>query len=220
MWIFASERPVASGSIEFKGENYTELTFGNPEGGLFHFELNQLFPPISPTYSELEIEILDEHYDHLYSVYKDLWQELHPNEDDLLTTYSDTKMSFQVVLPESKKIHIRAFTGLGEPIIVNVYKKTGGYFYAKFFMWIFLVVTALMVLGSAKLGDPFTMIYYVRKSKGLRNNRMLKRCVLIAFVFIGLILTLCLTRTGYAHGGEDTTTPSFFYGTEGVNYLG
>ena len=81
------------------------------DNGIYTFELTQNFPRHSaPLYSELEIEVLNEDYDHAYSVYKDLWQEIHPNDRGTSSIYRDLKIYFELNIKKAGKYYLRGIS--------------------------------------------------------------------------------------------------------------
>lgn len=218
--IFSNQETLDVGLMETRASNLITIEFDKSESGLFEFKVSQDFPAEAPLYSELEIEVLDEHYDHMYSFYKDLWQEVHPNGEGGNAMYNDTRLEFQVVLPETKRVHIRAFTALKEPITIAVSKRIAGIIYLKLFFWIFLVVSTILLIGMMKWGTPAEMIQRFKKSKSIKHNKGLKLYTLGLLLLIIGISLLSIYYVGYPHGGGQSTTPSIFFGTDNVNYLG
>jgi len=210
---------VGIGQIDFLDGAYVPIE--TPEGeGLYSFNVRQNFPPHAPVYSELEIEVLDEHKAHLYSVYKDLWQEDHPNGEGGISQYRDVVMDFKVAVPENRRLYVRAFTNLKTPIDVTVRKQRSGSLYFWYAFFASGAFSVIFIVGYRNWGTPFEMIKRVKKSKSIWKNKGFIRFSIVLLGGVIFLLVLSFRYTGYAQGGDRTQTPSFFFSNEEVIYLG
>lgn len=190
---------------------------------LYWFDLTQNFSstPV-PLYSELEVEILDENYDHVYSVYKDLWQERHSDGEGGSQVYSDTRIQFEVELPKAGEYYVRIFSynkNYGS-IIGTVAKHNSGGLYFGFFAILFGTISVIFIFGAESWGSPFTMIGALSKIKDIRKNRLFLIFFVTFCVIYSASLIIAITHYGYAAGGDKTVLPSFFHLKHSVIYLG
>lgn len=190
---------------------------------VYQFEVFQAFPVAeAPLYSELEIEILDKNWDHVYSVYKSLWQEKHPNGEGGRSIYSDLKMEFEIELPEAGAYYIRPISHNGNNNLVKTkVKKTfiGGIYFPYYGIF-FGVLSILLIVGSQKWGTPSMMYGVLPKLRSWKDNRFFKLgAVFCILLFIGS-WAAAIAHYGYAAGGEEIILPTYFYQTNTVIYLG
>lgn len=222
-WIITSNTSlVTNGSAYFhKGQ---VMSFeASSAGAIYHFDLKQDFSGSKPPlYSELEIEIIDANLDHVYTVYKDLWLESHPNGDGGIGVYKDLNISFDVELPEAGIYHIRGISHNNNEALIsgNIFKKTAGSMYFGFYSLIFGILSLILIIGSQKWGSPFMMYAALPKLRSWKENRaFLRTSSLIILLFIGTWI-ISITHYGYAAGGDEIVLPTYFYKTNAVIYLG
>ena len=222
-WFFTSSTSlVENGSAYFhKGE---VISFEAPTGGaIYHFDLKQDFSAgKSPLYSELEIEIIDANLDHIYTVYKDLWLESHPNGEGGIGVYKDLAIRFDVELPEAGIYYLRGISHNNNEALIsgNIFKKTAGSLYFGFYALIFGILSLILMLGFQKWGSPVMMIEVWPKLMSWKENTgFLRATTLVIFLFIGTWI-ISITHYGYAAGGDEIVLPTYFYKTNTVIYLG
>ncbi len=213
---------ITNGSANFrKGQ---VISFETPTGGaIYHFELKQDFSGSkSPLYSELEIEIIDANLDHVYTVYKDLWLESHPNGEGGIGVYKDFDITFDVELPEAGTYYLRGISHNNNETLVSgsIFKKTAGSMYFGFYSLIFGILSLILIIGSQKWGSPILMIEILPKLRSWRENYLfLRAATLVIFLFIGTWI-ISITHYGYAAAGDEIVLPTYFYKTNSVIYLG
>ena len=194
-----------------------------PQGNkLYHFNIDQSFSNKTPEYSELEIELLDKNYNHIYSVGKNLWQEQYPGENGGLKLYHDRKIKFDLELKNKGIYYIRgiSYNGNNGGLRVEVHKKTSGSLYFGFYTIIFIILTVVLIIGSGTWGTPTMMFASLKKIKNLSNNRLFSN-LLISFtiLFIGAVI-ISISHYGYASSGEDANLPTYFLSKDKEIYLG
>lgn len=194
-----------------------------PDGGeVYNFEVSQVFPATeAPLYSELEIEILDSKMDHMYSVYKDLWQERHSNGEGGRSIYSDLRMEFEIELPEKGTYFIRPIPyndNLGY-INVRVSKRRFGNIYFKYYAITFGILSFILLIGSGLWGDVTEMWSEMIKKKTYKNRQSQLFAGALLAIFIGIFI-INISHYGYAKAGEETRLPTWFYSNGDVYYLG
>ena len=192
-------------------------------GGLYRFELSQIFSSKTPLYSELEIEILDANYDHVYSIYKDLWQEKHSNGDGGRKTYSDKQLAFELELENAGTYFIRGVSHnnyITGKINCTVLHKTMGSLYFRTYTIAFAILAVLLIMGKSAWGNPVQMLSSISKAKSLKKNKLFWRVFLGLGILFVTCLIISLTHYGYASGGGKSILPTYFYGTDSVIYLG
>lgn len=222
-WFITSNTSlVTNGSAYFhKGQ---VISFETPTGGaIYHFDLKQDFSGSKPPlYSELEIEIIDANLDHVYTVYKDLWLESHPNGEGGIGVYKDLNISFDVELPEAGIYYIRGISHNNNEALVsgNIFKKTAGSMYFGFYSLLFGILSLILIIGYQKWGSPILMIEILPKLRSWKENTgFLRTATLVIFLFIGTWI-ISITHYGYAAGGDEIVLPTYFYKTNTVIYLG
>jgi hypothetical protein len=190
---------------------------------LYWFDLTQSFSSEQPPlYSELEAEILDENYDHVYSVYKDLWQERHSNGEGGSQLYWDTRVQFEVELPKAGEYYVRIFSynkNYGSVMGTVATHNSGGLYFG-FFAILFGTISVIFFFGAEAWGSPFTMIRVLPKIKDIRKNRLFFIFLVTFCVIYSVSLIIAITHYGYAAGGDKTVLPSFFHLKHSVIYLG
>ncbi len=209
--------------------NYSEVGMGMakieiPESNvLYRFEINQDLPGgKAPLYSELEIEILDENWDHVYSVYKNLWQEWHPNGEGRRSIYRDSKMEFEIELPKAGAYYIRPIShnGNNSRVRTEVLQIFIGGIYLPYYGMFFGALSVLLLLGSQVWGTPSMMYGVLPKLRSWMDNSLFKLAAFFCIVlFIGSWVA-AFAHYGYAAGGNETILPTYFYRTNTVIYLG
>lgn len=220
-WLFAQRESKISVSSIKPHENQLAKFEAGRANYIYKFNISQaLTPNVSPVYSELEIEILDENYLHVYSVYKDLWQERYLNDEGRNQLYSDKKMEFEVELPKKGTYYIRPITGNESEIGIQVYQKPLGELYFFYYMILFFVLSVIILFGGGFWGMPPNMYKSLKKIRNIKKNK--------AFLYFtaGVILLfvsawfVAITHYGYAQGGDKTVLPTLFYYDGKVTYLG
>ncbi len=222
-WIVTTGKDkITSTSMNFNGNSIGKIEVFNDEG-LYRFESYQVFSAgVAPLYSELEIEILDENWDHVYSFYKDLWQERYSNGEGGNPIYHDREMAFEVELPKAGIYYIRPIShnnNLGD-VNLTVYSRSGGSMYFSYYSIIFGALSAILILGSGAWGNPFDMYYALPKIMNWKRNKLFKRIALTCIIIFAGTWFAAVTHYGYPAGGDETVLPTFFYRTNNVTYLG
>lgn len=191
---------------------------------IYVFDVAQTFTFAStPQYSELELEILDKNHKHVYSVYKDLWMERHPNGDGGTSVYSDLKMNFELEFEKKGTYFIRPISHNGNlsPINVSIETRTlGGGLYFGFYAITFLVLSLILFFGKDYWGSPRDLLEACPSINELRYNKRF----LIVFSTVSLVFLSCivisLTHYGYPSCGDKTILPTKFLSTNNLIYLG
>ena len=217
---FISARSYEVSNFHFNGIGEVEIPADN---GLYKFNIKQNLPTDkAPLYSELEIEILDENFDHVYSVYKDLWQELYQDENYRTKLYSDLNVEFKLELQKAGIYHIRTIShnnnyGL---FTANVSKMVFGGMYFPFYSILFGVLSVLLFFASPNLGSPSDMLAVLPKLRSWKQNRAFHYALGVALVlFIGCWVA-AFNNYGFASGGDKTVLPTYFFRNNAVTYLG
>lgn len=191
---------------------------------IYQFDIAQsFFGGILPQYSELEIELLDEDHKHVYSVYKNLWMEQHPNGNGGYSVYSDLKMNFNLEFKKKGTYFVRAIAhnaNLG-PVKVSIEQRTlGGGLYIWFYAIVFLVLSAVVYFGKNYWGNPSKLLEAFPSFSELKSNTTF----LIVFSVVTALFVTCvvfgITHYGYASCGDGTILPTKFIGTDNLIYLG
>jgi hypothetical protein len=221
-WFFTiRSSEVATVAVDFNKAGMAKIDI--PESNaLYKFDVSQDFAGTAPLYSELEIEILDKNWDHVYSVYHDLWQESHPNGERGNSIYSDLEMNFEIVLPEAGEYYIRPISHNGNlgQVRAKVFKTFIGGIYMPYYAIFFGVLSLLLLLGSQKWGSPSMMYNMLPKLRSWKDNSLFKIAALFCIIlFIGS-WAAAIFHYGYAAGGDETILPTYFYRTNTVIYLG
>jgi hypothetical protein len=220
-WISNSKTVVDRFAIGMESSHMNKISVPKDKS-LYWFDLTQNFSSTVPLYSELEVEILDENYDHVYSVYKDLWQELHSDGDGGSQVYSDTRIQFEVELPKAGDYYVRIFSynkNYGS-VIGTVAKHNSGGLYFGFFAILFGALSLTFLLGAPHWGSPSMMFRALSKIKDIRKNRLFLIFMVSFCVIYVISLIIAITHYGYAAGGDKTMLPSFFHLKHNVIYLG
>jgi hypothetical protein len=206
-----------------KPKTETELPKINiTQPGLYHFEAEQNFTNLAPQFSELEIEIIDQNYNHVYSVYKDLWQEKFPNENGALQTYRDLKVKFDLELNNPGLYYLRTVSHNqnNSYVYCSVSKKTGGSLYFGFYTILCLILCAILIVGSAGWGTPAMMMRSLKKSRSIKANRLFLNVAIISISIYALCLIFSITHYGYPSTGKDSNLPTHFLSKDKTIYLG
>jgi hypothetical protein len=222
-WIVSNSKTVVDRfAIGMETSHMTKIAVPEDKA-LYWFDLTQNFSNAQPPiYSELEVEILDENYDHVYSVYKDLWQERHSDGEGGSQVYSDTRIQFEVELPKAGDYYVRIFSynkNYGS-IIGTISKHNSGGLYFGFFAILFGTISVIFFFGAEAWGSPFTMYRALSKIKNIRKNRLFFIFLTTFCVIYVISLIVAITHYGYAAGGDKTILPSFFHLKHSVIYLG
>lgn len=191
---------------------------------IYQFDAVQSFTgQETPQYSELEIELLDENHKHVYSVYKNLWMERHPNGEGGSSTYSDLKMNFEIELDQKGSYFLRAISHNGNlsPVHISIEKRSlGGGLYIGFYAILFLSLSILIFFGKDYWGNAGKLLEAFPDLSEIKKNKMF----LLVFSAVSLLFVSCIifgiTHYGYASGGEETILPTKFIGTNELIYLG
>jgi hypothetical protein len=190
--------------------------------GLYQFQVEQIFEGKTPLYSELEIEIVNDKMEHVYSFYKDLWQERHSNGEGGTSVYKDLKMTFEIQLPKKGQYYIRAipYNDNEGQVIIEVYQRIAGNIYFGYLAIFFLIISILLLFGANGWGTPEEMWREMKERKTYKNNPQFRKACIVSGLFIVGILIINITNYGYAKAGEENRTPTWFYRTGSVYYLG
>jgi len=195
-----------------------ELSEGNT---IYYFKASQQFTLKTPLYSELEIEILDENFDHVYSVYKVLWQEQYRNDNSRLQTYSDLDVEFEIEIKKAGKYHFRAisYDNNTGPVTLRYYSKSGSIYFG-FYAILFLVLSVMLIAMSDSIGSPFTMFASLGKIKDIKQNiTFIKFAAVVILIYVSCVI-ISYTHYGYPSSGDEITLPTYFYGKGETIYLG
>ncbi len=188
---------------------------------LYTFQLHQALES-APAYSELQLEILDEHMAHVYSVYKDLWREVHPNGEGGTSVYQDNEVEFTIELEKAGTYFLRttSFNDANGEIRGFLYKKHGGRLYFLFYTIIFGVLALVIILGSGYWGSVGEIIGELSNIRSIRHNHLfLASAGLVGIIYLSCIV-ISFTHYGYAKAGEEAVRPTRFYKTDNVIYIG
>jgi len=223
-WLVFSIQPKIGNTTIYPVSGQVGSFEATQGGAIYAFTARQTFPKYdAPLYSELELEIIDAEYGHVYSVYKDLWQERHPNGEGGRSIYRDLTMSFEVELPKSGTYYIRAipYNNNEGKVDVSIRKRMSGNIYFKYYAISSGIISFILLLGGGAWGSPSEMLQEFQKKKLYKKNVVFERTAAIAIVLFVGILIINITHHGYAKGGENNThLPTIFYAKDGVNYLG
>ena len=184
------------------GENYKRP-------GLF----SQIYPPV---YSELEIEILDKDYNHVYSVYKNLWLEHHEGYE-----YKDTQMDFQISFEKVGQYFIRAINcnNNNGPITMNIYSTKPSLYFFNYFI-IFIILNVILFFDNSYWGTTTVLFKALKKIKSIKHNtKFLITASLVCLIFTSCVV-ISITHYGYPSTGDDIRLPTYFFDTQDVLYLG
>jgi hypothetical protein len=188
------------------------------ENTIYVFEVEQAFSSQVPSYSELEIELLDNNFNHIYTVYKSLWQEKHENDDGNMSVYSDKILEFEIDLQKKARYHIRAisYNGNKTKISLKLYKKKGS-LYFPIFLFIFMILLIILLISFDRIPGIDTLLPALRKTKITKT--FIIAVIIVIFVFISCVV-ISYTHYGYPHSGDEIKLPTYFFNTKDVHYLG
>ncbi|MCJ8289785.1 MAG: hypothetical protein HRT58_04495 [Crocinitomicaceae bacterium] len=214
---------VSDTSLDLKERAVSEIQIPDANK-IYQFDIVQsFFGGILPQYSELEIELLDEDHKHVYSVYKNLWMEQHPNGNGGYSVYNDLKMNFNLEFKKKGTYFVRAIAHNGNlgPVKVSIEKRTlGGGLYIWFYAIVFLVLSAVVYFGKNYWGNPSKLLEAFPSFAELKSNKKF----LIVFSIVTALFVTCvvfgITHYGYASCGDGTILPTKFIGTDNLIYLG
>lgn len=224
MWLFSrAETDITSLRIESNGSSMQKITLPN-RNKIYDFKMEQFFDSYSvPQYSELEVELLDAQFGHVYTFYKDLWQEYHPNDEGGSSLYSDKEMNFELAIEKKGTYYLRVVSHNGNtgPIAVKIVSRTfGGGMYYGFYALFFAGLSLITYLGKDLWGTPLQLLEAIPDVKELKTNKSFVFCLFIALsLFIGCII-INVSHYGYASGGDERVIPTYFFNTNNVIYIG
>jgi hypothetical protein len=189
---------------------------------LYRFQLKQVFSEKDiGVFSELEVELLDQNYNHVYSVYKDLWQERH-HDGEAYQIYKDLAINFELELPEAGTYYLRTISHNNIPFPVQgvYYKKTSGSLYYMYYMWLCLGLLVIMLLGQKIWGTPKQIVQALSKIRSVRKNKLFwGTAICFATFYIGC-LVISIGHYGYAAAGDKVIVPTTLIDKENVIYIG
>jgi len=188
---------------------------------IYKFNIDQQFRDMTPLYSELEIELLDENYNHVFSFYKDLWKEKYSNDEGRMVIYSDTKLVFELDIKSAGIYYLRANSHNNNKgkLIVKVYEKKANMYFYTFFIF-FSILSVLLIFSAKSIGNPLQMFLSLTKLKNIKNNKkFILVLIIVIFVFVSCIF-ISLTHYGYPYSGDKIRLPTYFFNTNDVIYLG
>lgn len=227
-WFIVAQTSSVSSTLTSKNSVYFHkgemIEFEAPKGGaIYNIAVQQDFPfDKAPLYSEFEVEIVDANYDHVYTVYKDFWQESHPNGDGGTNIYHDSALSFDLELEKAGTYYIRGISHNNNEGLVSakVSKKVSGTLYFRFYSYLFGILSLLLLIGFMKWGSPSMMYHALPKLRSWKENTgFLRAATLVILLFFGTWF-ISLTHYGYASSGDEIILPTYFYKTNTVIYLG
>jgi len=167
-------------------------------------------------YSELEIEVLDENYVHMYSVYKNLWIEHHSGME-----YKDTQLEFDIEFQTSGTYFLRVVSHNKNngPLTLKVYKTNGSMYFFKYLI-LFIILNIILFLGNSYWGTTSMLYNSLKKVKSIKNNsKFLIISSLVIIAFLGCVV-ISFTHYGYPSTGDEIRLPTYFFDTKDVLYLG
>jgi len=170
----------------------------------------------TPIYSELEIEILDKDYNHVYSVYKNLWLEYHEGYE-----YKDTQMDFQISFEKAGQYFIRAINHNNNngPITMNIYNTKPSLYFFNYFI-IFIILNVILFFGNSYWGTTTVLFKALKKIKSIKHNtKFLITASLVCLIFTSCVV-ISISHYGYASTGDEIRLPNKFFVTNGIIYLG
>lgn len=223
-WLFARGKiQVQSGAIRFDQEPIEKIKISKADK-IYTFHINQSFDSFdTPQYSELEIELLDENKNHVYSFYKDLWLETHSNGEGGFANYSDMEMDFELEIKKAGTYYLRAISHNGNNSTITYFIKSrslGGNLYIGIYASIFLILSIIIIFGHQQWGGPLELIAMFPPIHALKSNKLfIFTFALCLFIFIACIV-INVTHLGYGSFGDETLIPTRFYGTDNVIYIG
>lgn len=185
---------------------------------LYTFEIEQAFSSQIPSYSELEVELLDKDFNHTYSVYETLWRERHNNEDGGTSIFADRILQFELSLQYSGIYYIRitSHNNNTTPVTLKLYKKKG----TLYFLGVIIIFIILLIVILISFDQITGMNYYLTSLCNSKiNDRFILAINFVIFLFITLII-ISYTHYGYPHSGDEIRLPSWFFSTNDVIYLG
>jgi len=206
---------IERNSLDF--ETPTQIQIPN-ENTIYVFNLEQEFTSSVPSYSELEIELLDENFNHVYSVYKDLWKESHTNDDGGKSIYSDKILEFELDLKHSGLYYIRptSHNNHNTGLTLNLYKKRGSLYYL-FFTLLFGAILSIILISIDWALNMHSLLLALRRTK--ITQTFILAINIVIFVFISCVV-ISYTHYGYPHSGDEIRLPTQFFSTNDVIYLG
>ncbi len=170
----------------------------------------------SNVFSELKIEFLDENYNHVYSVYKDLWVEHHSGQE-----YRDTKLEFDIEFQNAGTYFVRIINHNNNngPITLERCKTHGSLYFFKYFIF-FVILNVILFFGNSYWGTTSMLFHSLKKIKNIKHNSNFLIISSIAIiVFFGCVV-ISYTHYGYPSTGDEIRLPSYFFNAKDVIYLG
>ncbi len=200
------------------------LNLNLKKSGLYEFKLSQdLDKTKIPNYSELDVELLDQDYKHVYSFYKNLWLESHSNGSGTKQVYEDNKMEFSIHLKNAGEYlaRFRSFNNNLGAVRVSCKRLNGANFLLKPLSIFFFILSILLILGTPLWGNPITMLSTLNKGKKLKYNDLFIFSALILTVLIIWINVNGISSKGYPSAGDEyNTLPNKFFDKKDVLYIG
>lgn len=167
-------------------------------------------------YSELEIEILDENYNHMYTVYKNLWVEYYSGVE-----YSDTKLEFEIEIEKAGQYFLKVVSHNKNngPIRFESYKTHGSMYFFNYLIF-FIILNVILFFGNSYWGTTTMLFNALKKVKSIKNNsKFLIISSLVIILYLGCIV-ISFTHYGYPSTGDEIRLPTYFFDTKDVLYLG
>jgi hypothetical protein len=217
-----SDTKIDSGTYRISQNKLGEIHI--PDANyLYTIDFKQSLGIKAPLYSELEVEILNPDYSHYYSVYKDLWQEKHPNDDGVRTTYRDDIITLQILFPKAGTYYFRAFSHnhytMG--VITSVVKKRRfGQLLTPLLALTFGIISALLILVGSAIGYPPEMYISVRDKVALINVKLYYIYLLSLLSLVLIVIISNYYYIGYPTGGEHPTAPAKILQYKKIFYIG
>jgi len=177
--------------------------------GLF----SQIYAPI---YSELEIEFLDKDYNHVYSVYKNLWVEYYERK-----AYKDTQIDFDIEFQKAGTYFVRIINHNNNtgPVTIETYKTHASLYFFKYFIF-FVILNVILFFGNSYWGTTSMLFQSIKKIKAIKNNtKFLLISSLVILAFVGCVI-ISFTHYGYPSTGDEIRLPTYFFDSKDVLYLG
>jgi hypothetical protein len=204
-------------NLDIIGNKPTPINIPNANT-LYIFEGEQAFSSKVPSYSELEIELLDENFNHVYTVYESLWQEKHDNGDGGMSIYSDKIIEFEISLQHAGTYHIRAnsYNGNKTKLSLKLYKKRGSMYFLTFLI-IFGTLLITLLISFDQITGIQSLFSALHKTKITKT--FIIAVIIVIFVFISCVV-ISNTHYGYPHSGDEIRLPTQFFSTNNVIYLG
>ena len=190
------------------------------KSGLNSIEINQSLSCKLPCYSELEVELLDSNYAHMFSFYKDLWAELHPNDNGGMQVYRDNQMFVIVNVPSAGKYNLRVNSNITTSVNVIVKKRRMGKLIILPLLILFAVIGGALSIYYFNYRTFIEFIDYHKKIRSVKRNKLFKRYLIVGTSLIILVITLNILGYGYVGFGDFFHKQSWFLPAYKVEFLG